>query len=99
MRRDSSYDRKMDKRGSFPMKMTSYAEGDGLLFLATGRQNSVHYSIGIWRTPDGEIFGKGYMSGAVEAMCAAACHSRPLPLRLHGGNAVDVLVTERGAGK
>src|SRR5439155_23742498 len=81
------------------LKLIRVLEGEGELDFRWGDATPANYSIGVWRGPDGMVFGRGYISGDVAAICAAAASQGPIPVRLCQGGQVEIVVTGRGAGK
>ena len=80
------------------MKLISSMNGDGWLRVGTAAPTPARYVIGVWRDPNGIIFGRGHISGAVDTLCRAALQGGPIPLTLGNGRAITVIVTERGVG-
>jgi hypothetical protein len=52
----------------------------------------------VWSTPDGDVFGKGFISGPVEIIIRASSVRATIPLELAEGHSIDVIVTERHPG-
>jgi len=79
------------------MKQIRMMEGEGSFRLGAAKTYLARYAIGVWRAPDGAVFGRGYISGAVQTIFQAAFRRRPFSLTLAGGRPIKVIVTERGA--
>jgi hypothetical protein len=80
------------------MKLISSMNGEGWLQVGSAAPKPVRYLIGVWRDPEGIVFGAGHISTAVETMCRAALQRGPIPLLLGDGRSINVIVTDRGAG-
>src|SRR4051794_39162189 len=80
------------------MKLISSINGDGWLRVGTAKPTPARYLIGIWRDPNGLVFGTGHISGAVDTMCRAALQGGLIPLELGDGRSIGVIVTDRGVG-
>jgi hypothetical protein len=84
------------KRGNAAMQLIRSINGEGWLRVGPGAPTPARYLIGVWRDPDGQVFGAGHISGAVETMCRAALQGGLVPLVLGNGQAIGVIVTDRG---
>jgi len=62
---------------------TVYDKARGELSVGTAAPTPARYVIGVWRDPNGIIFGRGHISGAVDTMCRAALQGGPIPQRGH----------------
>jgi hypothetical protein len=80
------------------MKQIRLLEGNGWLHVGSAERSRVRYSIGVWSTPEGDVFGKGYISGPVDTIIRASSARGTIPLELAEGQSIDVIVTERAAG-
>lgn len=80
------------------MKQIRLLEGEGWLQVGSGAPFQVRYSIGVWTTPGGDVFGKGFISGNVDTIIRASSAPGTIPLELVEGRSIDVIVTERAVG-
>jgi hypothetical protein len=80
------------------VKQIRLLEGKGWLRVGSAERSRVTYSIGVWSTPDGDVFGKGYISGPVETIIRASSVQGTMPLELAEGHSIDVIVTQRNVG-
>src|SRR5262245_51064631 len=80
------------------MKLIGSMNGDGWLQVGAAAPAPTRYVIGVWEDPTGIVFGRGHISGAVDTMCRAALQGGPIPLVLGNGQAIAVIVTDRGIG-
>ena len=78
------------------MKLIGSINGEGWLRLGSAEPTPARYLIGVWRDPDGLVFGAGRILGAFDTMCRAAIQGGLIPLVLGDGRAVGVIVTDRG---
>ena len=80
------------------VKQIRLLEGKGWLRVGSAERSRVSYSIGVWSTPDGDVFGKGFIAGPVETIIRAASVRGTMPLEVAEGHSIDVILTDRNAG-
>jgi len=79
------------------MKLISSINGEGWLRVGAAEPTPARYLIGVWRDPNGLVFGVGRILGVFDTMCRAAVQGGLIPLILGDGRAIGVIVTDRGA--
>jgi hypothetical protein len=68
--------------------------GNGHVRAAHGPDSEVHYDIAIWDA-GGAVFGRGQVTGNVEAIGKASSARGPIPLVLSDGKTVGVICLEQ----
>ena len=75
------------------MKLVSSMKGSGISFGGLSAESEAHYSINVWRTPEGATFGHGEIVGMSPRGLAGFLTGR-FSLILADGRTIDVTVGE-----
>ena len=79
------------------MKLINSMKGTGRIVRGLSGESEAHYSINVWRTPEGATFGHGEIVGMSEKL--GGLPRRPLSLILADGRTIDVTVVSERNGR